>query len=115
MEEFEIQTTQLTPETLLIKLPPKLLGGGISTKFTEVIEKAKQSSYKNVLLDMSNIEVINSLGLGMIVASYTSLKKNSITLSLVSPTEKVLNLLRITHLDTIFKVFNSIDEFLATQ
>lgn len=115
MEEFEFQKIELSPETLIIKLPAKLLGGVISTKFTEVIEQVKQGSFKNVLLDMSDIEVINSLGLGMIVASYTSLKKNSKNLVLVSPSEKVVNLLKITHLDTIFKVFSSIEEFIATQ
>ncbi|MCX7908007.1 MAG: STAS domain-containing protein [Ignavibacteria bacterium] len=114
MENTEIQTFHIKPGIVLIKLPPKLLGGSVSTNFSDIIEQAKTSNLTHILLDLSNIEVINSLGLGMIVAGYTSLKKNNIALSLLSPTEKVQNLLKITHLDTIFKVYKSLDEFFAT-
>lgn len=113
MENFEIQTIEISPEIILVKLPPKLLGGSGSGNFAEIIENAKSSNIKYVLLDLSNIEVINSLGLGMIVAAYTSLKKNSIKLVFLSPTEKVQNLLKITHLDTIFRIFYSKEDFLA--
>ncbi|MGB9912778.1 MAG: STAS domain-containing protein, partial [Candidatus Kapaibacteriota bacterium] len=82
-----------------------------ATTFSELIEKAKTKNLKYILLDLSNVEVINSLGLGMIVAGYTSLKKNNISLIMISPTEKVQNLLKITHLDTIFKIFNSVEDF----
>lgn len=114
MDNFEFKTIELKPDVILIQLPPKLLGGSSSSGLTEIIENAKSKNLKYVLLDLSNVEVINSLGLGMIVAGYTSLKKNSISLILVSPTEKVQNLLKITHLDTIFKIYKSVEDFLAT-
>jgi anti-sigma B factor antagonist len=112
MENQEIQTLQVREDITLIKLPSRLLGGSLTSHFTESIELAKRTQVKYVLVDLGNVEVINSLGLGMIVAGYTSLKKNSIPLILISPTEKVQNLLKITHLDTIFKIYNSLDEFL---
>ncbi|QLH53861.1 MAG: hypothetical protein CH6_2259 [Candidatus Kapaibacterium sp.] len=113
MEQSEFQTIELTSDVLLIKLPPKLLGGSATSVMNEIVENAKVKKLKALLLDLSNVEVINSLGLGMIVAAYTSLKKNSIALILISPSDKVLNLLKITHLDTIFKIYNSADEYLS--
>ncbi len=110
----EIQIHHLQPKIIMLKLPQQLLGGNLTSQFTEIIEKVKTQEIDFVLLDLSQVELINSLGLGMIVAAYTSLKKNSISLVLISPTEKVSNLLKITHLDTIFKSYNSTEEFLKT-
>ncbi|MFN3306527.1 MAG: STAS domain-containing protein [Candidatus Kapaibacteriota bacterium] len=110
----EIQFHQLKPNVIMLKLPPQLLGGNLTSRFTEIIEKIKTQKIEFVLLDLSQVELINSLGLGMIVAAFTSLKKNSISLVLISPTEKVSNLLNITHLNTIFKIYYSTEEFLNT-
>lgn len=114
MNNEEIQLHQLQPNVIMLKLPPQLLGGNLTSRFTEIIERIKTKKIDFVLLDLSQVELINSLGLGMIVAAFTSLKKNSISLVLISPTEKVSNLLTITHLNTILKSYNSAEEFLKS-
>lgn len=114
MNSEVIQYYELKPNIIILKLPPQLLGGNLTSQFTAIIEKIKTQKIDYVLLDLSQVELINSLGLGMIVAAYTSLKKNSISLVLISPSEKVTNLLSITHLNTIFKCYNSTEEFLKS-
>ncbi len=114
MEKLLIINLENHPEVLYIKLPPHFFGGSISSQLTETIEKSKNYNLKIVAVDLKDIEMINSMGLGLLVASYTSLKKHSIQLVLISPNEKIANLLKITHLDTIFKSFNSLDDFIAT-
>jgi len=114
MDKISIYNLTNHPEVQIIKLPPNFFGGSLSNAFTEAIEKVKNSNVKLVAVDLSQVEMINSMGLGLLVATYTSLKKNSIGFVLLSPNEKVKNLLKITHLDTIFKTYQNLDELIAT-
>jgi len=114
MDKISINYLTNHPEVQIIKLPPNFFGGSLSNDFTEAVEKTKTSKAKLVAVDLSQVEMINSMGLGLLVASYTSLKKNSISLVLLSPNDKVKNLLKITHLDTIFKTYQNTDELIAT-
>jgi anti-sigma B factor antagonist len=60
----------------------------------------------NVLLNLQNVEYIDSTGLGALVICFTSLKKAGGALKLVNPNKRNVELLLLTKLHTIFEVFN---------
>ena len=59
----------------------------------------------NVLLNLENVEYIDSTGLGALVICFTSLKKAGGALKLVNPNKRNVELLLLTKLHTIFEVF----------
>jgi len=59
----------------------------------------------NVLLNLQNVEYIDSTGLGALVICFTSLKKAGGALKLVNPNKRNVELLLLTKLHTIFEVF----------
>lgn len=68
----------------------------------------KEKKYK-ILLDLSEVDFINSTALGLLIEVMKRNNENSGTLALINCSEKVNKILQITKLDKIFSVFNDIE------
>lgn len=68
----------------------------------QLVEEIRNSNVKFLLIGLFKVEIINITGLGLLVASYISLKKNDIYLILINTPEKIFKFLEITHLLQIF-------------
>jgi len=60
---------------------------------------------KNILLNLTDVNYIDSSGLGAIVSGYTSAKGQQGHLKLLNLTTKVHDLLQVTKLLTVFEVY----------
>jgi len=67
---------------------------------TAIVCAAVIHSGRNVILDLSEIEAIDAAGIGALV----SLQAAGIYLHLANPAKPILELLRVTHLDSIFEI-----------
>ena len=65
---------------------------------------------KMVVLNMNNVTLIDSAGLGALVAAYTSTKSGGASLRLCHLGTKFNELLQITRLITIFEVYKTQEE-----
>jgi anti-sigma B factor antagonist len=79
------------------------LGDG-STVLRELLRDLAQKGHKHVILNLADVNYIDSSGIGELVSAYTSLKKQGGELKLLSLTAKVHDLLQITRLFTVFDV-----------
>ena len=66
-----------------------------------------------LVLDLSALEFISSVGLGGIVAAHLRSRHHGGTIHLVSPTPDIHDLLATTRLTSIFPVFETIEQALA--
>jgi anti-sigma B factor antagonist len=66
----------------------------------------------HVLLNLKDASVIDSQGIGDLVAAFSRLKKSGGTLKLANPNKLIGDVLRITRLPTIIDVFDSEEEAL---
>jgi len=71
-----------------------------------------RGDYK-VIIDLNNVDFIDSAGLGNLVSSLKLCMNNSGDLVLVGPNDTVLDLLRITRLRDVFKIFKTIEDAAA--
>ena len=78
----------------------------INDKFNQLIDDKKLK----VIIDLMNVEWMNSSGLGILIGAATLLRNNNGQLRLINVSERIQNLLRITKLSGIFETSNSLED-----
>jgi anti-sigma B factor antagonist len=78
----------------------------------QISEVADHGIHK-LILDLSGIEFLDSSGLGTLLLLYGNIKARGGHLRLVAPTSKVLDVLKMTHTDSILSVSPSIEAAIA--
>jgi anti-anti-sigma factor len=78
----------------------------IRDKITELSAAGK----KNVVLELENVDYVDSTGLGSMVICFTSLKKQGGALKLVNPNKRNVELLLLTKLHTVFEVYTEVQD-----
>ena len=101
MYSYSLNTPTLGTAT--IKMHKEALGGKDAMHFANII-KILPNDIKILLLDMSQLELINSSGLGMLTKANNDLKTKNIKLVLSSVNKNVMHLLEITQLNKIFTI-----------
>jgi len=108
---------EINDKYAVIGLNDDQLGGSDALEFTNLINDLKLKNLNNVVCDLNNVKLMNSSGLGMLVAALSSFKKVNTKFTLVSIPDNIMNLITMTHLDKVFEiranqeeVINSLDK-----
>ena len=78
-----------------------------------VVESLEVGS-RNILLDLNQVSTIDSSGVGEMVSAYTTVTNRGGKLKLLNLPPKVVDILQITQLITVFEVFEEEDEAIAS-
>jgi anti-sigma B factor antagonist len=97
----------LVGKTLVICVEGDLLGQGIETQIQHLAFCFCPKLSKNILIDLSKLNHINSTGLNLLLKILTKVRGEGGEILLVKPHEKVTRLLATTKLDKIFKMRDS--------
>jgi len=81
------------------------LGEG-SVQLREAIRDVIGKGTKNILLNLGDVNYIDSSGLGELVSAFTTAKNQSATMKLLNLTKKVHDLLQLTKLYTVFDIYD---------
>jgi anti-anti-sigma factor len=68
---------------------------------------------RQIVLDLSQLAFINSVGLGGIIAAHVRSRRQNGAISIAAPSAEILELLRVTNLTRLFPVYDSVDAALA--
>ncbi len=101
------------PEIAIIKLTQNVIGGSEALQFSNLLHEVVKKNIKFIIIDMINVMNMNSSGLGMLVGSLSTLKKNNIEMIFINVPEKIYSLLRMTHLNEIFKIFDNLEQAIS--
>jgi len=99
---------------VIIELKGAILGGPEATALNEYLHHLIDNGKKNVVVDVSNVDLMNSSGLGMLIGGYTTMTNAGGGLKLAAANEKIQNLITITKLHTIFLAYTTVDEAVAS-
>lgn len=66
-----------------------------------------------IVLDMTSLDFIESMGLGGIVAAYLQLRQRHGELRLVAPQPSIMHVLELTRLTQLFDIRETVDKALA--
>ena len=81
------------------------LGEG-SVQIRDAIRDLLGKGQKSILLDLGEVNYIDSSGLGELVSAYTSARNQGAALKLLKLTKKVHDLLQLTKLYTVFDIYD---------
>jgi anti-sigma B factor antagonist len=81
------------------------LGEG-SVVLREAVRDLIGKGSKRILLNLGNVNYIDSSGLGELVSAFTTAKNQSIDVKLLNLTKKVHDLLQLTKLYTVFDIYD---------
>lgn len=94
----------------VISLDGKVMGGPDSTVLNDLLHKLITEGKKKIVLDLKNVNLMNSSGLGMLIAALTTMRNASGDLKIAAPSKKIENLLIITKLIKIFELFKTVKQ-----
>ena len=76
----------------------------------ERLAEAGQITGQTLVIDLSELDFICSLGLGSMVAAYLRARRAGMAARLVAPRPQVMDVLVLTKLDTLMPVYGSVGE-----
>src|ERR1700678_986356 len=88
----------------IVDLSGKITLGEGGLTLREEVHKLLDEGKKKIVLNLADVNYIDSSGLGELVSSYTSVKNSGGELKLLNLTSRVRDLLVITKLVTVFDV-----------
>ena len=92
---------------LAITCNGRIVFGDESSLLRDEVKKAIQDDHKRIVLNLAEVNYIDSGGLGTLVALHTTAHNAGGTIKLANLTKRVGDLLQVTKLLTVFDVHNS--------
>ena len=110
--EAEFEPVDVT--TAVFRLTGRMtLGTRLREVESRITEVANQGIHK-LILDLSGVEYLDSAGLGALMILYGNMKVRGGHLRLVAPGVKVLEVLKMTHADSILNIDRTLEAALGS-
>jgi anti-anti-sigma factor len=92
----------------------KLIGGVEDSKaFHGLFQSLLNDGERAFVVDLSDTPWASSQGIGMLISAYASVKRNDGQLVLANAAVRIQDVLTVTRLYLIFRVFHTVDEAIA--
>jgi anti-sigma B factor antagonist len=91
----------------VLDLKGSLVAGIGVEAFAQLFKQIVAEQRTKVLLNLKDVSVIDSRGVGELVASFSSLKRAGGSLKIANPSKFVREVLQITRIGTIIDVFDT--------
>lgn len=101
----------LEGNVVVIDVSGKIMGGEETTMFHGRVHEYIQQNKKNFVIDLSKVDWMNSVGLGMLISALTTVKNAGGRLILAN-ISKIESILTITRLISVFEHYDSRNEAL---
>ncbi|MBC8183939.1 STAS domain-containing protein [candidate division KSB1 bacterium] len=102
--------TRKIDNVLIVELNGDIMGGAESGDFRNIIYDAIENDTVNIVIDLANVNWMNSSGLGLLISGLTTIRSSGGDMRLANVSDRVRRTLEITKLESVFSSFESIDE-----
>ena len=89
-------------EIVVLEINCRMLGDSETQQLFEKIKTLCASGNKKIVLDLSEVQLINSIGVGVIMACWTTVQKAGGNIKLANMAEKIKSILNILDLEQFF-------------
>lgn len=94
----------------ILDLSGRLVVGGAASLLREKLNEEVTNRGVKVILNLKEVDYIDSTGLGTMVICYTTLQKSGGSLKLLNLNRRNIELLLLTKLSTVFQIFGEEQE-----
>jgi anti-sigma B factor antagonist len=91
---------------IVLDLSGRITLGEGSVQLRDAIRGLISKGSKNILLNLGDVNYIDSSGLGELVSAFTTAKNQQADVKLLNLTKKVHDLLQLTKLYTVFDIYD---------
>jgi anti-sigma B factor antagonist len=91
----------------------RLTGPLLMSNLFDFQAKVRASQSPQLILDFTKVPYVDSAGIGALVGAYVTHQKDGRSLALVGVNERVRNALKVTHVETFFKFYDSVETVAA--
>ena len=99
-------TTREVSGVTIVDLSGKITLGEGGATLRDEVRKLGAAGSKNIVLNLGDVNYIDSSGLGELVSAFTTSKNQGAALKLLSLTKKVKDVLQLTKLYTVFDIYD---------
>lgn len=104
---MDLSLTERSKEGIVIlDARGQIVAGDGADQLRDRLKALAENGSANAILNLAQVDYIDSSGLGALVMSYSALRKSEGTLKLLNLTLRNVELLVLTKLETVFEVFD---------
>jgi anti-sigma B factor antagonist len=117
---MDLSLTERSKEGIVIlDAKGQIVAGDGADRLRERLKGLAEAGSVNAILNLAQVDYIDSSGLGALVMSFSALRKKEGTLKLLNLTRRNVELLVLTKLETVFEVFdeeqNAVNSFFPNR
>ena len=98
----------------ILDLSGKIVIGEGDVQIRERIKDLLADGQRQILLNLGDVSYLDSAGLGALIGSYTTVKREAGQLKLMNLTKRIQDLLAITKLITVFDTYDNEKEAIGS-
>jgi anti-sigma B factor antagonist len=105
---FVIKAEKVSDRVNVLRVVGRITGGG-AAEFTTEMKRLVQPDV-GIILDLSELQYIDSSGVSTIVVSYMDAQRVGATVVLAAVPERIRSILKLTRLESIFTIYETVDQ-----
>lgn len=94
---------------VVFSLSGQLLSPEVAEELVDAADKALEAGSRKFLVDINNLEHVNSSGLNSLLRTFTKVRNKGGDLTILNPSASIEKLLKISKLDTVFHIAHDED------
>jgi anti-sigma B factor antagonist len=103
-----------TDDVIIVDLDGRLVLGVGDEILRDVVNELLAEDWKKIVLNLRRVTIIDSSGIGEVVASWKLAKRFGASIKLLRPAPQIQRTLRLTQLLPLLEVFESEDDAVAS-
>ena len=100
-------STRKVGDVVIIDVDGKIVLGDGDVEIKQIVDNLLGRGSRQFLLNMAKVPYLDSAGLGEIIRCFTALRKNGGSFKLLSPNQRIIDLMTITKLLDVFDTFDN--------
>ena len=107
-------TTTTRGDVTVISLSGNLMGGPDASALNTKLHELVDGGARRVVVDLGGVQFMNSSGLGLLIGGATTLRTAGGSLKIAAASEKILTLIKITKLGSVFETHPTVEAAVAS-
>lgn len=93
---------------VVIKMEGSMLGGPEASELNNSLHKLIDGKKKKIVVDLGDVSLMNSSGLGMLIGGVTTMRNAGGDLKIAAATEKVAQVFKITKINNVIELHETV-------